>query len=125
MREHRAGGNGEDNNNNNNGGRGAGGGARNTGPSHPSNGTSSSRYSRSLVPPTKRDWSGIVDTPEYHNMKRLGHFNNRLSDWCQSRIRSQQGYELSKQLFAYDPDNRLTADQAIRHKWFLEDPLPT
>ncbi|KAJ2930871.1 hypothetical protein H1R20_g6215, partial [Candolleomyces eurysporus] len=122
--EHHAGGNG-DNNNNNNGGGGGGG-----------------RKKHSSVPPFQRDqlikifevlgtpdesrdWPGIVDMPEYHNMKRLDHFNNRLSDWCQSRIRSQQGYELLKQLFAYDPDNRLTAEQAIRHKWFLEEPLPT
>jgi cyclin-dependent kinase 8/11 len=52
-------------------------------------------------------------------------FSNRLSDWCQSRIRSQSGYELLRQLFAYDPDSRLTAKEALRHKWFHEEPLPT
>ncbi|KAG2013013.1 CMGC/MAPK protein kinase [Coprinopsis cinerea AmutBmut pab1-1] len=78
-----------------------------------------------LGTPDERDWPGVVDMPEYRNMKLLDHFSNRLSDWCHSRIRSPQGYDLLRQLFAYDPDNRLTADQAVQHKWFHEDPLPT
>lgn len=52
-------------------------------------------------------------------------FTNRLSDWCQSRLRSSQGYDLLRQLFAYDPDKRLTAKEALQHKWFHEDPKPT
>ena len=30
-----------------------------------------------------------------------------------------------RELFAYDPDKRLTAGEALRHKWFHEEPLPT
>ncbi|KAH6914551.1 CMGC/CDK/CDK8 protein kinase, partial [Coprinopsis sp. MPI-PUGE-AT-0042] len=78
-----------------------------------------------LGTPDERDWPGVVDMPEYQSMKRLDQFTSRLTDWCQSRIRSLQGYDLLRQLFAYDPDNRLTADQAVHHKWFHEDPLPT
>jgi len=82
--------------------------------------------------------------PEYQNMKRLdayadeqtGHwtactdlipsrYQNRLAEWCQSRIRSQQGHDLLRQLFAYDPDKRLTAKEALGHRWFQEDPRPT
>lgn len=75
--------------------------------------------------PDEQDWPGLADMPEYQSMKRLDHFSNRLSDWCQSRIRSQLGYDLLRQLFAYDPDNRLTAREALQHKWFQEDPKPT
>lgn len=80
--------------------------------------------------------------PEYQNMKRLDpwvlspwaftaidnnpqSFSNRLSDWCQSRIRTPLGYDLLRQLFSYDPDSRLTAKEALQHKWFHEDPKPT
>lgn len=52
-------------------------------------------------------------------------YPNRLAEWCQTRIRSQQGYELIRQLFAYDPDKRLTAKEALGHKWFQEDLRPT
>jgi cyclin-dependent kinase 8/11 len=40
-------------------------------------------------------------------------------------VRSPSGYDLLRQLFAYDPDNRLTAKEALQHKWFHEDPYPT
>lgn len=87
--------------------------------------------------------------PEYQNMKRLDllvilesvshfpfiwllldSFEDRLANWCRpngmpDRIDSEQGYNLLRQLFAYDPDQRLTAKDALQHKWFHEDPLPT
>lgn len=52
-------------------------------------------------------------------------YQNRLAEWCQSRIRSQQGHDLLRQLFAYDPDRRLTAKEALGHKWFQEEPRPS
>lgn len=92
----------------------------------------------------EKDWPGVVDMPEYHNMKRLDpcvyvsfpdfsetddcvyiRYTNRLQEWCHSRIRSHLGYDLLRQLFSYDPDNRLTAKEALQHKWFYEDPKPT
>lgn len=78
-----------------------------------------------LGTPQERDWPGVTDMPEYQNMKRLDPYQNRLEEWCQSRIRSLQGHDLLRQLFAYDPDKRLTAKEALLHKWFQEDPRPT
>ncbi|KAF8844746.1 kinase-like protein [Paxillus ammoniavirescens] len=72
-----------------------------------------------------KDWPGVRDMPEYQNMKRLDPYQNRLAEWCQSRIRSQQGHDLLRQLFAYDPDKRLMAKEALMHRWFQEDPRPT
>lgn len=82
--------------------------------------------------------------PEYANMKRLdlfvpvsvaelctaidGHlyrYSNRLMEWCTSRMKSPQGYDFLRQTFLYDPDKRLTAYDALKHKWFQEDPVPT
>ena len=52
-------------------------------------------------------------------------YPNRLHEWCQSRLRSPLAYDLLRLLFVYNPDNRLTAKEALRHKWFSEDPKPT
>ncbi|KAJ6514578.1 kinase-like domain-containing protein [Mycena vulgaris] len=78
-----------------------------------------------LGTPDEQDWPGIKNMLEYQNMKRLDTYANRLYDWCQTRIRSQNGHDLLRQLFAYDPDNRLTAKEALQHKWFHEEPYPT
>ncbi|KAH9911142.1 kinase-like protein [Epithele typhae] len=77
-----------------------------------------------LGTPSERDWPKVKDLPEYHNMRRLDHYNNRLTEWCQSRIRSH-GADLLAHLFAYDPDKRLTAADALQHRWFLDEPRPT
>ncbi|KAJ7837013.1 kinase-like domain-containing protein [Mycena olivaceomarginata] len=78
-----------------------------------------------LGTPEENDWPGVKDMIEYQNMKRLDPYTNRLYEWCQTRVRSPSGYDLLRQLFAYDPDNRLTAKEALQHKWFHEDPYPT
>ncbi|KAL1946429.1 hypothetical protein VTO73DRAFT_15556 [Trametes versicolor] len=77
-----------------------------------------------LGTPMERDWPKIKDLPEYQNMKRLDVYQTRLTEWCQSRIRPH-GTDLLAQLFAYDPDKRLTAAEALQHKWFQEEPRPT
>ncbi|KAG6917677.1 hypothetical protein DXG01_001652 [Tephrocybe rancida] len=78
-----------------------------------------------LGTPDEKDWPGVVDMPEYQNMRRLDLFPDRLHDWTQSRIRAPNGYDLLRRLFAYDPDKRLTAKEALQHKWFQEEPKPT
>ncbi|PIL36522.1 transporter [Ganoderma sinense ZZ0214-1] len=78
-----------------------------------------------LGTPSEREWPKIKDLPEYQCMRRLDHYSNRLQEWSQSRVRSHEGANLLKELFAYDPDRRLTAGEALQHKWFQEDPLPS
>lgn len=52
-------------------------------------------------------------------------YPNRLLEWATPRMKSQYGYDFLRELFAYDPDKRLTAKKALQHKWFEEDPKPT
>jgi len=78
-----------------------------------------------LGTPDERDWPGLKDMPECQNMKRLDRYTNRLHEWCNPRMKSHLGYEFLKQTFAFDPDQRLTARDALRHKWFQEEPIPT
>ncbi|KAL5507736.1 SSN3 [Sanghuangporus vaninii] len=75
--------------------------------------------------PDVSEWPALKHMPEYQNMKRLDKFKDRLYDWCQTRIRSKDGYDLLRRLFAYDPEKRLTAREALEHKWFQEEPIPT
>lgn len=37
---------------------------------------------------------------------------------------SRQGFDLLSRLLCYDPDKRITADQALLHPWFKELPMP-
>ncbi|KAF8334843.1 CMGC/CDK/CDK8 protein kinase [Amanita rubescens] len=78
-----------------------------------------------LGTPDESDWPNLIYMSEYQNMKRLDPYPNRLHEWCQSRLRSPLAYDLLRLLFVYNPDNRLTAKEALRHKWFSEDPKPT
>ncbi|KLO14516.1 kinase-like protein [Schizopora paradoxa] len=75
--------------------------------------------------PNVAEWPMLKSMPEYQNMKRLEGYPDRLQEWCSSKIRSKEGYELLRQLFAYDPDKRLTAREAMNQKWFQDDPKPT
>ncbi|KAF5393890.1 hypothetical protein D9757_000147 [Collybiopsis confluens] len=78
-----------------------------------------------LGSPNEKEWPSVVHLLEYPSLRRLDPYPNRLFDWCQSRIRSQAGYDLLRLLFMYDPDRRLSAKEALGHAWFTEDPLPT
>jgi cyclin-dependent kinase 8/11 len=40
-------------------------------------------------------------------------------------MKSQLGHEFLRETLLYDPDKRLTAHDALRHKWFQEEPRPT
>ncbi|XP_062226006.1 cyclin-dependent kinase G-2-like [Phragmites australis] len=39
-------------------------------------------------------------------------------------ILSEAGFDLLNGLLTYDPDKRISADDALKHKWFSEVPLP-
>ena len=55
----------------------------------------------------------------------MNSYSNRLQEWCQSRMRGDGAQMLLRELFAYDPDKRLTAREALQHKWFEEEPRPS
>ncbi|KAJ3519172.1 hypothetical protein NM688_g9341 [Phlebia brevispora] len=76
------------------------------------------------TPDADRDWPGIKDMPEWPSMKRLDHKPNQLYSWC-SKTGFVHGLDFLRQTFAYDPDKRLTAHEALRHKWFQDEPRPT
>ncbi|KAI8031683.1 Cyclin-dependent kinase G-2 [Camellia lanceoleosa] len=41
-----------------------------------------------------------------------------------SPVLSDAGFDLLNQLLTYDPEKRITAEDALKHEWFREVPLP-
>ena len=71
------------------------------------------------------DWPGLRSMPEYNNMLRLDRYTDTLFGWTSAKIRPPQVlYDLLANLFQYNPDTRITAKEALAHKWFHEDPKP-
>ena len=58
-------------------------------------------------------------------------YPDQLGAWCLQHYRGNnsfqqsEGAKLLKDLFHYDPDQRITAAEALQHKWFDEEPKPS
>ncbi|CAO1629306.1 unnamed protein product [Parajaminaea phylloscopi] len=80
--------------------------------------------------PTKARWPKgeyMPDWAGYWQAMRLGvdQRPNVLLQWYHSRSRSTAGFDLFESLLQYDPGKRMTAEEALKHAWFREDPVPT
>jgi cyclin-dependent kinase 8/11 len=78
------------------------------------------------------DWPGVLDMPEYMAMKKMETVGqSRLGEWCmQKGLKTrdpgpQPAYEMLKAMLTYDPAKRVTAEAALTHEWFKQEPLPT
>ncbi|TKY84718.1 hypothetical protein EX895_005798 [Sporisorium graminicola] len=82
-----------------------------------------------LGTPNKDRWPSIESMPDYKGWwphLRLDNYPKTLSRWYGTRNKTDEGYELFDSLLQYDPEQRLTANQALKHAWFVEqDPKPT
>ncbi|KAF4619304.1 hypothetical protein D9613_004749 [Agrocybe pediades] len=78
---------------------------------------------------TPDDWPGVVTMPEFYNMSRLDYFPDQLTQWCIQRVRKDalaDVNDLLAKLFTYDPESRLTANDALHHHhWFQSGTKPT
>jgi cyclin-dependent kinase 8/11 len=86
--------------------------------------------------PTKEKWPNLVSMPEYNQLGTLSssHPKNgsNLEKWYYSTINAHsstshpssnaslgtEGYKLLSGLLEYDPERRLTAQQALQHSFF-------
>lgn len=82
-----------------------------------------------LGTPNKDRWPAIESMPDYKGWwphLRLDNYPKTLSRWYATRNKGDDGYELFNSLLQYDPEQRLTANQALEHAWFTaQDPKPT
>ncbi|KAK6526222.1 cyclin-dependent protein kinase, variant 3 [Orbilia ellipsospora] len=76
-----------------------------------------------LGTPTKERWQSITQLPEYPQMATFKPYNCNLETWYhQVGATNKMGYELLSGLLEFDPVKRLTAQQALEHRYFTEGP---
>lgn len=94
--------------------------------------------------PSKERWPLLTAMPEYPQLNTLGANNSKvhrpmgLENWYNQCMRSNQypsnvqgaspgseGFSLLQGLLEYDPQKRLTAEQALQHPYFTSGELPS
>lgn len=84
---------------------------------------------RTLGTPDEKIWPGLSKLPgakakfvkQPYNMLRR---KFPAASFTGSPVLSELGFDLLKKLLTYDPEERITAEDALLHDWFLEAPLP-
>ncbi|KAI9030064.1 kinase-like domain-containing protein [Phycomyces nitens] len=79
-----------------------------------------------LGTPTKEVWPSIDQLPDYCHLSTFPQCPNNLKHMYQMipGARSESGFNLFSALLEYDPTKRITAEKALAHPYFQEDPKP-
>lgn len=84
---------------------------------------------RALGTPNEKIWPDFVNLPGVKcNFVKQPY--NKLRDkfpptsFSGRPTLSESGFDLLNRLLTYDPNKRITAEEALRHEWFREVPLP-
>uniref|UniRef100_R7WCL2 [RNA-polymerase]-subunit kinase n=1 Tax=Aegilops tauschii TaxID=37682 RepID=R7WCL2_AEGTA len=76
---------------------------------------------RLLGTPDDRTWPEFTSLPHTAKALRLlppGHKENKLRDLFPQEKLSDEGFQVLQGLLTCNPDKRLTADAALKHRWF-------
>jgi cyclin-dependent kinase 8/11 len=78
-----------------------------------------------LGKPTPLDWPEIVHCQFYEDVCQMSNpeFKSRLLDVI--RVQNDLAADLLKKMLTFDPNQRITAEQALSHPYFRESPLPS
>ncbi|ORY96912.1 kinase-like domain-containing protein [Syncephalastrum racemosum] len=80
-----------------------------------------------LGTPNKERWPGIEQLPDYPHLSSFPQTQNNLKQVYQSMCgstKSASGFNLLASLLEYDPAKRITAEKALEHPYFQEEPRP-
>lgn len=81
-----------------------------------------------LGSPTKERWPSLDQLPEYHNLATFSNYTmNNLRKTIASSAphwKTESGFSLLLGLLDYDPNTRLTAEKALDHPYFKQEPQP-
>ncbi|GAX80600.1 hypothetical protein CEUSTIGMA_g8035.t1 [Chlamydomonas eustigma] len=80
-----------------------------------------------LGTPTDEQWPGLKSLPNFGKvvLKQLpSQLRNKFQNSFGGAVITEAGFDLLSQLLAWDPERRITAEAALKHKWFAEAPLP-
>ncbi|KAJ3260838.1 cyclin-dependent protein kinase [Boothiomyces macroporosus] len=79
--------------------------------------------------PTTDRWQEIEYMPEYEKLKTLKHnTQNNLKHLYQHQTyfpKVESGFNLLSMMLEYDPHKRISAENALKHPYFLEQPRPS
>lgn len=84
---------------------------------------------RTLGTPNETIWPGFSKLPGV-KVNFVKHQYNLLrkkfpaTSFTGSPVLSDSGFDLLNKLLTYDPEKRITAEEALNHEWFREVPLP-
>lgn len=76
---------------------------------------------QALGTPTEKDWTGMTSLPDFINLPQ--HPKPPLRDIFNAA--STEALDLLALLLRYDPRQRVTARQALKHGYFAKSPAPT
>eukprot|EP01018_Ginkgo_biloba_P004294 Gb_36478 [translate_table: standard] len=84
---------------------------------------------RTLGTPNEKIWPNFVNLPGVKfNFAKYPYNNLRekfpITSFSGKPTLSESGFDLLNRLLTYDPSKRITAEEALKHKWFTEVPLP-
>ncbi|KAK4688291.1 cyclin-dependent kinase 7, partial [Tremellales sp. Uapishka_1] len=71
--------------------------------------------------PTEQDWPGHTSLPDYHVVAQYP----KNPWWNLVASLGKEGMDLAKDLLKYDPSTRLSAKEALQHRFFSSYPRPT
>ncbi|KAM7272734.1 hypothetical protein ACFE04_027397 [Oxalis oulophora] len=82
-----------------------------------------------LGTPNEKIWPGYSSLPGAKAIFANQPYNRLrgkfpVTSFTGSPVLSDSGYDLLNKLLSYDPEKRITADDALNHEWFSEVPLP-
>ncbi|KAK6732778.1 hypothetical protein RB195_016881 [Necator americanus] len=78
-----------------------------------------------LGTPSDTIWEGYSDLPGPKLMKLGNYPYNQLRKKFPASLMNESGFKLLNRFLTYDPNRRITAEEALNDKWFTEDPKPT
>lgn len=73
--------------------------------------------------PSEEIWPGFSKLPNVKNLN-LNSVQPYSNLRAKFRYTTDLGVDLMQKLLCYDPSRRLTAEEALKHPWFTESPLP-
>ncbi|CAN8068337.1 unnamed protein product [Agarophyton chilense] len=79
---------------------------------------------RILGKPNAERWPGVRDLPHWSQAQSWQNYPCILHDRVRGLAKGSSGYDLLTKLLEYDPDKRITAEEALKHPFFLEVPRP-
>ncbi|XP_062025482.1 cyclin-dependent kinase G-2-like [Rosa rugosa] len=83
-----------------------------------------------LGAPNETDWPGVSKLPVFKAIKIKKGENNLRKKFCGTRFTGSpmltaSGLDLLTKLLTYDPEKRITVDDALSHDWFKDYPEPS